>query len=61
MSRSLTESEYLLVIELADDWSKGVEPISTRQTDASRIEARAESFDQAYKAIIKTVTEVVSD
>lgn len=61
MSRSLTESEYLLVIELADDWSKDAAPTDSHPTDASRIEARAEAFDRAYKAIIKTVTEVVPD
>ncbi len=61
MSRRLTESEYLLIIELADDWSKDGEPTSTHQTDASKIEARAEAFAQAYKAIIKTVTAFVPE
>ena len=57
MGRNLTENEYLLAAELADDWSKDVKANFPSPSASQNIEARAKAFDQAYKAIIKTVTE----
>ncbi len=61
MGRNLTENEHLLIIELADDWSKDTKPASPNPTTQQEIEARAEGFDQAFKAILKTVTLTTSD
>lgn len=61
MGRNLTENEYLLVIELAGDWSKDIASPIHQPTAEENIKAKAEAFDQAYKAIIKTVVEIVPD
>lgn len=61
MGRILSENEYLLAIELADDWSKVAHSTSPNPTIQQEIEARAKAFDQAFKAILKTVTSTPSD
>lgn len=56
MGINLSENERLLAIELADDWSKDAKPVQHQPSDEEKIKARASAFDQAYKAIVKTLT-----
>jgi len=46
------------IVDLAWKWAKDtLQPRPGPKTQQTRIEARAVGFDQAYKAILKTISE----
>lgn len=57
MTRTLSENENMLAIEIADDWVKDVKSQATHPSTSLNIETKAKAFDQAYKAIVKTLSE----